>query len=294
VRPVVHKLLRLPYWLALIVATSDRQRSIPKVFGDVFWRGRLRSQKRQSMAARMTLLETDDQGLELWATPLGPLWIPAGGGLDIVLAELEDGVYSSPSRQVCVRPGDIVVDCGAHVGAFCRQALRAGAEHVVAIEITPTTRVCLERNLAEEIREGKARVVTDGVWYRATVLELSLGEQSLANTVVEERNRVMVRNAPATISVNVTTLDTLLTTLGLPRVDFIKMDIEGAERQALRGAHDTLQRCRPRMAIAAYHLSDDREAIRSAVMGAHADYVEEFGHCLIVHERVVPETLFFR
>jgi hypothetical protein len=41
--------------------------------------------------------------------------------------------------------------------------------------------------------------------------------------------------------------------LRLPRVDFIKMDIEGAEQKALAGAAATLRAFRPRMALAAYH-----------------------------------------
>ena len=38
------------------------------------------------------------------------------------------------------------------------------------------------------------------------------------------------------VEVPVTTLDKIVEELRLPRVDFIKMDIEGAEREALRGA----------------------------------------------------------
>ena len=36
----------------------------------------------------------------------------------------------------------------------------------------------------------------------------------------------------------------------MPRLDFIKMDIEGAERNALRGAQDTMRRFHPKLVIA--------------------------------------------
>jgi hypothetical protein len=40
-------------------------------------------------------------------------------------------------------------------------------------------------------------------------------------------------------------------------VDFIKLDIEGAEEQALRGAEQTIRKMRPKMAVCLYHSPDD-------------------------------------
>ena len=40
-------------------------------------------------------------------------------------------------------------------------------------------------------------------------------------------------------------------------VTFIKMDLEGFEQRALKGAARLIRECRPRMAITAYHYSDD-------------------------------------
>jgi hypothetical protein len=60
--------------------------------------------------------------------------------------------------------------------------------------------------------------------------------------------------------------------LGLDRVDFVKMDIEGAERHALAGASEMIARHRPRMAICVYHLSDDPQVIPAAVLKAIRDY----------------------
>jgi hypothetical protein len=57
------------------------------------------------------------------------------------------------------------------------------------------------------------------------------------------------------------TLDEVVETLGLPEVDFLKADIEGAERHALMGACATITRCRPRVAFCIYHYPDDPEVI---------------------------------
>ncbi len=48
-------------------------------------------------------------------------------------------------------------------------------------------------------------------------------------------------------------IDDLVDRQNLSRVDFIKIDIEGAELQALRGAEKTLRRFRPKLAIAVHH-----------------------------------------
>ena len=50
------------------------------------------------------------------------------------------------------------------------------------------------------------------------------------------------------------TIDAWVQSLGLTRLDFIKMDIEGAEIEALEGAATTLRTLRPKMAIATYHI----------------------------------------
>jgi hypothetical protein len=94
------------------------------------------------------------------------------------------------------------------------------------------------------------------------------------------------------LRVPLTTIDTLAEEFGLNRVDFIKMDIEGAEVAALMGAEGTLAKQRPRLALAGYHNQEDSETIPAVVWAAWPGYRVQHGPCY--HPGLVrPETLFF-
>lgn len=58
-------------------------------------------------------------------------------------------------------------------------------------------------------------------------------------------------------SAQIVTLDSYVREKNLPRVDFIKLDVEGAELDVLRGDVATITRFRPTLALSAYHKWDD-------------------------------------
>jgi FkbM family methyltransferase len=75
------------------------------------------------------------------------------------------------------------------------------------------------------------------------------------------------------------TLDDYVAQRSLDRVDVVKMDIEGAERLALRGAARTLARFKPRLAICLYHLEDDPLVIPELILEANPNYRFGFRWC---------------
>lgn len=58
----------------------------------------------------------------------------------------------------------------------------------------------------------------------------------------------------------------------IPRVDFIKFDVEGAEIDVLKGAATTIARWKPIMAISAYHKPDDFWVLMNMVKEIRPDY----------------------
>jgi FkbM family methyltransferase len=182
---------------------------------------------------------------------------------------------------VHMQAGDIVLDVGADHGDVTWKALQAGAQKVIAIEIDPAKWECLNRTFAREVKDGRVVVVPSGVWDKEGTVELGGDSVVLDNHVPKK-------------VVGVKTIDQIVGELNLPRVDFITMDIEGAEKPALRGAAQTLRRFHPRMAIASEHLPDDTTAIPETVRTIVPSYEVICGQCNLRENRhLVANVLWF-
>jgi len=232
---------------------------------------------------------SQDHGLELWDTPKGPFWIPKGNRyvLPFNLAEMDSHIYGTGAHFV--QSGDIVLDCGASDGDFTREALQAGAKLVVSIEISPAAVECLRRNLAEPIAGHRAIVYPKGVWDSDGTLRLNVSDSNFA------ANSVVLRpeGSHTDVEASLTTIDKIVSELGLPRVDFIKMDVEGAEVNALAGARDTITKFKPRLSIATEHKPDDEVTIPRAVHNLRSDYKMTCGPCAGSGTRILPAVLYF-
>ena len=239
-----------------------------------------------SIRARSRVVEKTPTGLVLVETPFGAYWIPDGMDLFSPLAERAIDLYTSADHAV--QPDDIVLDCGANVGVFVTEALERGAATVVAIEPSPLNLECLRRNFETEIASGRVILVDRGVWDKDETLRFAVSRNSVRDSFVLDAG-----DAIQTLELRVTTIDTLCRELSLARVDFIKMDIEGAEQPALAGAQATLARHRPRLSLASYHKADDFEQIPRVVRRAWPGYKVVEGPCKSTFGHVQPETLYF-
>ena len=202
--------------------------------------------------------------------------------LGLLVLDMIRGVYEKGA--VRIREGDVVFDLGAYVGTFTRYALSRGAEKVIAFEPEPTHIAFLKQTFAAEIESGRVHIVECAAWRETATLHFNC--DSVVSHVVPGGG----------IEVPATTVDAITEKLQLQRVDFIKADIEGAERHALVGARRTLQQFRPRLAICIYHLPDD-PAIITNLIKSYAPYLtvtnsgrsQVFAHVAAALTRNTPE-----
>jgi FkbM family methyltransferase len=276
---------------AVVLAASGRTVGCP--FGQAIQARALMNHygenKTRISSASSIISEDAAAGLDLWDSPKGKFWLPKNQGdlLASLLAEQEDNIYGVGEQGV--HPGDVVFDCGAHIGVFTRAAIAAGAKLVVAIEPAPKNLECLRRNMATEIAAGRVVVIPEGVWNKEGTLPFHIDPaNSAGDSLLDSRSHGSV-----TIDVPLTTIDKLTRRLNIERVNFIKMDIEGAEPNALRGARGTLLKDRPRLAICVYHTGDDAKLVTQVVRAAVADYRSDCGPCAEQDFRIVPQTFLF-
>jgi FkbM family methyltransferase len=143
-----------------------------------------------------------------------------------------------------LKAGDTFLDCGANIGYFSVLAgdLVGARGHVFAIEANPVTFGMLERNLSAN---------RSGVAVHCALMAVP-GEVSLfvprqgGDVYSSTRKGGLVKGEDTeTITVPGRTLDDVVGSLGINRVDVLKIDIEGGELDVLRSARHVLRNMRP-------------------------------------------------
>lgn len=216
----------------------------------------------------MSIAELQRVGDQASRTFVGGAYRVDGLTVDTLLGELVLTFLLEQYRLKDIvepRSGDVVLDCGAYRGEtalwFARRVGKGG--RVVAFEPAAHNAEGLRRNLAanRSVEMGPVTVVECAVSSSAGMLHF--------NTHAENSSCM---DAASTESVPAVTIDDVVEEQHLGRVDFIKMDIEGGEVDALRGAEGTLKRFTPRLAISAYHRPHDLPDIVALIRQACPDY----------------------
>jgi FkbM family methyltransferase len=249
---------------------------------------RLRQAADAKAIAGASHLVRRESGLALWATPQGEYWIPASDDkvLPILLAQEKRDIYGGADWGV--RAGDTVLDCGAYVGTWARQALDRGAKLVVEIEPSPDSVECIRRNLAKEIAGGRVIIVPKGIWDSEGALKLFVNPNNTAGN-----SFVGSESSGTAVSIPVTTVDKLVAELRLSRVDFIKADIKGALERLLRGGKGVIVRDRPRLAFSTEEI-DDPGGVAALAKTMQPGYEMKCGPCFLSGTDIITDVLFFR
>jgi FkbM family methyltransferase len=147
-------------------------------------------------------------------------------------------------KYLKIGEGDVFVDVGAHVGKYTIRASR-NAARVIAIEAYPDNYRTLVRNIGLNNAEN-VDAVNKAAWHREETLKFYVGDFSGHGSLKEG---LPDRRYTDTIQVQAEATDAMLRSLNVPRVDWVKIDVEGAELEVLRGLKETLEAHRARIVV---------------------------------------------
>lgn len=165
---------------------------------------------------------------------------------------------------VRVEPEDIFIDCGAYVGDTAMWAMHHKAAEVHSFEPNAKNFELLNKNI--EMFDAKTKNIhTYQLGLSNTNGQVAFSERSAASKIVSNINR------HANASIEVVSLDSWCQEHQI-RPTYIKMDIEGAEFDALCGAEQVIRQYKPKLAICLYHKAEHMLQIPEKIKELCPDY----------------------
>ncbi len=191
--------------------------------------------------------------------------------------------YYSDETYIKADKGDVVIDAGACWGDSSLYFAHEIGENgrVFAFEFIPENLNILQRNININPQlQGRIHIIKNPVWDKSGEV-LFFNDNGPGSTVSSDK---MTTDC---IPVSTISIDDFVEENCLKKVDFIKMDIEGAELNALNGAVNTIKRFQPKLAISIYHKLSDFTLIPSFLTSLDLDYEYFLGHYSIHSEETV-------
>lgn len=183
---------------------------------------------------------------------------------------------------ITLEANEVLVDGGAYTGdstiEFINVCKRNGSAYRKIICYEPDSKIFseLQKNTS---RYSSISLRPFGLWSHTSTIQFAdssiLKPGSTRIVSAYEKNDDLPGGASGFTEVPVTSID-----MDLPDEDvtIIKMDVEGAEMNALQGARKTIERCRPKLIISAYHKRNDLFEIPLLIHRMAPDYRLYFRH----------------
>lgn len=140
-----------------------------------------------------------------------------------------------------VKPGDVAIDVGASYGAYTLTALDQGADYVFAFEPEPSIAQDLRRNIEANGWEGKAHVFTEALWDKSDLVDMrDWAPHWPAQTITGFYTARALDDVGALMA----------------RLDWLKIDVEGAEVRVIRGGLEVINRTKPTIIVECHTFLD--------------------------------------
>lgn len=182
------------------------------------------------------------------------------------LSMCEEGPFEY--GEVIINPENIVIDCGGYCGAFSTIALAKEAKVYIFEPLEENIKL-LEKNLSYYSNE-KYTIENKALGQKNEIVEFFVPFNRTSGTT-----KVLGKEKDRKLMLPVISIDSYVEENLIERVDFIKADIEGAEREMLNGASNTIRKFSPKLSICTYHLPDDSKVLEDIILKINSNYIIE-------------------
>ncbi len=164
-------------------------------------------------------------------------------------------IYEKESR---IKPGDVVLDVGAHIGCFTLKAAKeAGPEgKVISFEPSSENFKLLSLNVNSNDYTN-VNIFNVAAGSEPGTAKLHIGNRRGTNSLLPDAGaqQVGIEEVP------IKTLDSVADELKLSKVSFVKIDVEGFELEVLKGARNILSSSHPSIAMETHDFGPSEEEI---------------------------------
>jgi len=157
----------------------------------------------------------------------------------------------------------IIVDGGANIGTFALFCAKHGAKKVYAFEPIQIVYDNLKENIVLNGFEKCIIPIKKALGDKKEDVFISFNEHSDMSASIGFEDNIHSKER-----IQIVPLDSVVS----GRVDFIKLDIEGYENEALKGSKNILKTFEPTLSICAYHKIDDKEQIPKTINAINKNY----------------------
>ena len=162
------------------------------------------------------------------------IWIPDNDNYTRWGANYEQKQVKGTMKHISER--GVALDCGGHVGIWSKR-LSYLFDTVIAFEPIPKHIECYKKNCTESNITLNECALSD----EETTMDMKMGTGRNTGRSTLEYKSNLVKGDNEIIQIQTKTLDSFK----LPKVDFMKIDVEMHEVKLLNGAIETLVRCKP-------------------------------------------------
>jgi FkbM family methyltransferase len=212
-------------------------------------------------------------GVELFGKTVSPGTKNANGWVDFLVLYYQVIMQDQYDTKAFLKPDSIIIDGGANIGLFSILAAQMAPQgRVYAFEPAKATSTALKQNTKDC---KNVEVLAQGLGDRPRKAEMMVHGDFLSGSTLSDSGMTVTGAEKSELvaeEVTITTIDAFVVEHKLARVDFIKLDAEGYEKQILRGAGDTIRRFRPVLTVSAYHFPNDKSDIVNLIEGIAPEY----------------------